>query len=296
VVHFTLRDNAENLGERYVEDMEATEHTRPHWFRTYVLGVWGALEDAAYIIEPHHRVDDFRLEDSFERFEAADYGFAGAPWCLWAVDYDGNLVAVDMVYGRDLMPSELVPLIRQRRDLLWGHGNVCWMDPSVWHRTGTRNKLGAPASLIDEFVEGGLSMAKANNDPRAGMARIRELLRADPTRRFPMWHPRAGELGSPRMFFTPRVDALVTELESAPTQPLDKRDGGEIVDQEWEGRNGHAAAMCRYAVLTRPQPSVEPFSGVLDDPRAEALRQSYLAEQAEAEELRWDLEEGELYA
>jgi hypothetical protein len=41
-------------------------------------------------------------------------------------------------------------------------------------------------------------------------------------------------------------------------QPTDKRDGGEIVDPAWESRHGHAAAMCRYAVMTRPAPSKEP--------------------------------------
>src|SRR5262249_51217407 len=48
VVHFRLSDNAANLPADYVEAMEATRASRPHWHRTFVEGVWGAFEGAAY--------------------------------------------------------------------------------------------------------------------------------------------------------------------------------------------------------------------------------------------------------
>jgi hypothetical protein len=276
LVHFTMRDNALNLPEGYVEQMEATRESRPGWYRTFVLGDWGAIDDAAYILEPAHLIDGFRLEDSHNRFEAADYGFNGAPWALVAVDYDGNLVFHDMLYVKDLLPSELVPLVQQKRWETWGN-NSCFMDPSVWHRTGQINKWGAPAMLADEFSDNGVHLTPANNDPRAGMARIRELLRLDPEHRFPTWHPRRGEPGAPRVFFDKtRCKRLVDELRSAPLQPYDKRDGGEIVDPEWESRNGHAAAMARYAVMSRPSPSTEPQPEI-EDPRA-ALHARVIAE------------------
>ena len=129
--------------------------------------------------------------------------------------------------------------------------------------------------LADEFTDNGVTITPANNDPRAGLMRIRELLRLDEKHRFPGWHPKAGSFGSPRIFFTPRVDRLVKELRSAPLQPLELTDGGEKVDQVWEQRNGHAAAMCRYAVLTRPSPSEQPQSEELD-PRVR-LHQKLLA-------------------
>jgi hypothetical protein len=146
------------------------------------------------------------------------------------------------------------------------------MDPSVWHRTGTRDKLGRPAMLADEFSDAGVPIVPANNDPRAGMMRMRELLRCDPSHSFPDWHPKAGEKGSPRLFFVRRTtEAMVEELQSAPLQPPEKADGGEKVDPEWESRHGHACAMARYAVMTRPGPSQRAYEP-LDDPRAEALR------------------------
>jgi hypothetical protein len=263
-VHFTLFDNAANLDPEWVSDLAGTKDRRPAWYATYVLGLWGAIADPAYVVEEDHLVDDFPLDDSFDRFEAADYGLNGAPWCLWCVDYDGNLIAYDMLYEKDLLPSDLAPLIQAKRDGTWGESWAAFIDPSVWKRMGSRNRWGAPAMLADEFIDNGIKITPANNDPRAGLMRIRELLKFDETHRFPNWHAKAGSPGSPRIFFTSRVDRLVKELRSAPLQPDKLMDGGEKVEPVWEQQNGHAAAMCRYAVLTRPAPSTKPPDEELD--------------------------------
>jgi hypothetical protein len=257
VVHFLLTDNADKLEPEYVQDLLATQHTRPGWYATFVLGQWGAIQDAAYVIEDAHKIAGFRLEDSHDRYEAADYGFNGAPWALCATDYEGNLIFVDMIYEKDLLASEMAVRVHTKR-ASWGAGNDTHMDPSVWHRTGSVNRWGAPAMLADEFTDNGIRLQKANNDPRAGMARLRELLKLDPMHVFPPWHPLRGQPGAPRVFFTPKVQRLVDELRSAPLQPEDKRDGGEIVDPVWESRNGHAAAMARYAVMVKAEASTEP--------------------------------------
>lgn len=243
----------------------------PDALRAQLLaGDWGAFEGAAFTVADTHLIRDFRLEDAHERFEAADYGLNGAPWALWVVDYEGNLVAYDMLYEKDLLPSQLAPLILKKREV-WGSSTV-WVDPSIWHRTGTLNRWGLPAMLADEFTDNGVAVTRANNDPRAGLIRIRELLRPDPEHVFPSWHPLAGQAGAPRVFFhADRCAELVSELRSAPLQPTDKRDGGEIINPDWESRHGHAVAMCRYAVMTRPAPSQVPYVP-LDDDRAEWLR------------------------
>ena len=240
-------------------------------------GDWGAFEGAAFEIKPEHLIDRFPLADSHDRFEAADYGLNGAPWALWCVDYEGNLIGHDLLYEKDLIPSDLAPLILAKRKADWGDGNTAHVDPSIWHRTGARNKWGDPAVLADEFTDHGVAVVRANNDPRAGLIRLRELLKPDPSHPFPNWHPRAGELGAPRVFFTPEFEQVVDELTAAPLQPIGKRDAGEIVDPEWESRYGHAVAMCRYAAMTLPAPSKEPEEP-LPDPRAEHLRQIRLAE------------------
>lgn len=242
-------------------------------------GDWGVFEGAAFTVTDDHLVDAFPLDNTVERFEAADYGLNGAPWALVAVDYEGNLIFADMVYERDLIPSQLCPLVLAQRKAGWGFDHYAYMDPSVWHRTGSINKWGAPAVLADEFGDNGVALVRANNDPRAGLIRLRELLKLDPAHPFPNWHPRAGEKGSPRMFLhAGNCKPLIDELKGAPLQPLDKRNGGEIVDPVWESRHGHAVAMARYAVMTRPDASDRPE----DEPEDwRAYRQQQLLKQHE---------------
>jgi hypothetical protein len=221
-----------------------------------------------------HLVDDFPLQEMRERLEAMDYGFNGTAWSLVATDFDGNVVFVDLLYESNKLPDEIAGLVVGRRKASWGFGHGVWADPSIWHRTGTRNKLGRPAVLADEFAENGVPVTPANNDPRAGLVRLRILIEPDPTRRFPLWHPRSGEFGSPSLFVVAsRCRPLVEQLRSAPLQPIEKADGGEKVDPDWEGRFGHAVAMARYAVMSRPSPSTPPRRNPPDiyaDPEAYA--------------------------
>lgn len=264
-----VQDNPGLDVDEYVQSLAELDDT----LKAQLLhGDWGAFEGQAFTVDDRHLVDSFPLSDAHDRFEAADYGLNGAPWCLWPVDFEGNLVAYDMLYERNLLPSDVAALVVARRKSGWGLDNRAFVDPSVWHRTGARDKWGRPAMLADEFTQAGVDVQAANNDPRAGLIRLRELLACDPDHRFPSWHPRAGEPGAPRIFFhRGRCASLVEELRSAPLQPIDRRLGGEIIDPEWESRHGHAVAMCRYAVMTRPDPSPAP-APVPESQQAEALQ------------------------
>ena len=251
-----LDDNPHLDRAEYIHSLSELDETLQ---RQLLDGDWGAFEGAAFTIGDEHLIDEFPLADSHDRFEAADYGLNGAPWALWCVDYEGNLVGYDMLYERDLIPSQLCPLVLSRRAAGWGDKHPAYIDPSVWKRTGTRNRFGDPAMLSDEFTDNGVTITRANNDPRAGLIRLRELLRVDPQHPFPNWHERAGQPGAPRLFFVrSRMADCVEELRSAPLQPIEARDGGEIIDPKWESQYGHTVAMTRYAVMTRPSPSEEP--------------------------------------
>ena len=264
-----VRDNPGLDADDYEQSMA---HLGETLRRQLMDGDWGAFEGAAFEITPDHLIEDFTLEDAHERFEAADWGFNGAPWALWAVDHEGNVIGYDMLYVRDTLPSDFCPDLIEKRKQGWGLENHAFVDPSIWHRTGGKNRWGEPAKLADEFSDNGVPVIRANNDPRAGLTRIREMLKLDPEHPFPDWHPKRGEKGAPRVFFVrPRMGELLEELEAAPLQPIDKRDAGEIVDPEWESQYGHAVAMTRYALMTRPAPSPRPYVP-LDDDRAEWLR------------------------
>lgn len=220
-------------------------------------------------------VQGFPLEESHERLEAMDYGLNGTACALLASDYEGNLVFYDAVSESNRLPDEIAEFVLAKRKGGWGFGHPAFADPSIWHRTGSRNQWGRPAMLADEFAENGVPVVPANNDPRAGLIRLRTLVEPDQGRRFPLWHPRAGEYGSPRLFIVaPRCPDLVEQLGSAPLQPIELADGGEKIDPEYEGRYAHHVAMARYAVMAKLGASEEPPP--VDDPRLQLM----LAEEA----------------
>lgn len=247
-------------------------------------GDWEAFEGAAFpqFSPTLHLVDEFPLEESYDRFECMDFGINNpTAWYLVAVDYEGNLVFHDSHYAPGL-PSVTAPTVLGLREASWGVGNYCYADPSIQHRTGGRSKHGQPATITSEFSDNGISLLLGNNDPRAGYARLKELIEPDPARVFPAWHPRYGEPGSPRLFVVgKRCKELAEQLSSAPLQPIDKPDGGEKVDPEWESRYGHAVAAARYGAMSRPDPSVEPK---LEEPDPRRARMLEIVERERAED------------
>ena len=120
-VHVAMSDNAANLPADYVAQMQATRSSRPHWFRTFVLGEWGAIEGAAYpeFAEDIHVVEPFETPAWWERFESMDHG-ANSPtaWHAWAADGDGNLVVFDEYYSPGLVSKHAPEIARRRK-----HGN-----------------------------------------------------------------------------------------------------------------------------------------------------------------------------
>jgi hypothetical protein len=276
-------DNLENLAEAFADEI-IRKYQGTRLGRQELMGELLEDEGLAYRFSDRlHVIPAFDIPDAWERFEHMDYGSSNpTAWFVTAVDYDGNLIVADGLYEPGL-PSEIAPKILERRKNGWqpeGQRNLVYADPSIWNTTGTTNRWGQPASTADEFTtDMGIPLIRANNDRRAGYIRISELLRPNPERRFPAWHPLAGEPGCPRLFIMD-VPGTVELREQLAQAPLEEPIGsalsgpypGEAVAVKWEGPKGHAHASLRYGVLSRPAPSEEPDQP-LDDPRAELLRQ-----------------------
>jgi hypothetical protein len=291
-VHFSMRDNARFLPADYVAAMEATRTSRPYWYRSFVLGEWGAFEGAAFTeFDPAvHVVSPFRLPDSWERFESMDHG-ANNPtaWYLWAADYDGNLLVVDEYYSPGLVSRHAPEILGRRAGGRWqlaGHTNVCWADPSVSQQHGLSRPLGGPASILTEYADYGIGLSLANHDRAAGYLRLLELLHVEEGRVPPGWADVPGDVGgSPRLFVSPRCRHLVEQLKGAPLEE-DGLLAGEAVAAGWEREHGHACAALRYGAMSRPSPSERP-GPVDDDPRVAALRLQY---ERERERESWETE------
>jgi PBSX family phage terminase large subunit len=263
-VHVELRDNAENLPPDYVAAMEAKRETRPHWFKSFVQGLWGSFEGAAYEEwdDSIHVVEPFLIPDAWDRFQSLDHGSANPTAVLaWAVDHDGNLIAFDEYYSPGLVSAHAAEI---RRRLPYWRGrdergySVCYADPSIRVSQGLSSRHGVPASVWTEYLEHGINfLVMANNDRAAGYARLLELVHPDRRRPFPSWHSRSGELGSPRIFVFKTCENLVAQFKSAPVAK-DGHEAGEAVDPKWESARGHAHASARYGALSWPAPSPEP--------------------------------------
>jgi PBSX family phage terminase large subunit len=299
-VHFTMRDHAANLPADYLAQMEATKNSRPSWFRSFVLGEWGAFEGQAFpeFEDAIHVVRPFEIPTSWERFESLDHGYNNpTAWLLWAVDYDGNLLVADEYYSPGLVSTHAPEILRRRKEW-WQAGewsNTCWADPSISAQHGLSDQLGRSASVMTEYADYGIGLSRANNDRTAGYLRLCELLHVEPGRIPPPWASVPAHVGgAPRLYVFATCTHLIEQLKSAPVA-ADGVDAGEAVDPKWASAHGHAVDAARYGALSRPSPSEEEPPPPLRDERAEALRQSYLAEREQAEQMEFDLEVESLY-
>lgn len=270
-VHFTLYDNEVNLPRDYILEMEATREKRPQWFRTYVLGEWGALQDVAYQLHSDHLIPRMMVPMHWTRVEAMDYGISNpTAWLFCAIDDEDNIIIYDEIYEPSL-PEDMAKQVLARRKV-YGEPSICVGDKhSLAVRTG-RIKLGQHATIRTEFAEFGVGIQPGNDDLKSAYVRIRGLMERQYDRRFPLWNEKRGSNGAPRIYFDEgRCPHLVSEIRSAPLEPFEKRDGGERVEVDWERRRGHAHAALRYLALSRPvgADDVEVRSG---DPRRDHLR------------------------
>ena len=233
------------------------------------FGDWDVAAGLAYpeLDSGTHFISTFEIPNHWERFESMDHGTtAPTSWGLYALDEDGNAIVADLYYKPNTLPDEDATEIIRRRTSFWERKDeqgwsirhICYGDPSsIREKLAQKDEFGQPMTLQDLYERFGVKIIPANNRRRIGYLAIRQALKPDPTRRFPLWHPRSGEYGSPRLFImADRCKPLIEQLQSAPLADGENDpERGEAIDLKWERHEGHASAMLRYGMATFQDPS-----------------------------------------
>jgi hypothetical protein len=217
-----------------------------------IEGSWEAIDSAAF---PHfdtnmHVIPQIRAPQHWRRWEAMDYGTSNpTAWYAAALSPEVITVIYDEYYQPGLISNHASNILTRRANS-WGDPSIALCDPSIQARTGFGSH-GKGETVHSEFAKNGIYLVPANNDRRAGFVRIAEMLRPDPSRSFPDWHERAGDMGAPGLFVTNNCKELIEQIKYAPVDPVE----GEVIDPYWETRHGHGMAAARYLLTARVYPT-----------------------------------------
>lgn len=230
------------------------------WIEKYLKGNFDVFEGQVFdtFRRELHVVPAYRPPDTWPRFRGLDHGLVNPTACVWlAADFHGNFLVYRCYYQRSSTPAENAGNILRLSD---GEA-IDWtvIDPSTHQQQAAG---GTSERIIDQYRMAGLTCEPGNNAVRDSIARIRQLLQPDPNHEFPHWHPRAGEKGSPRLFFTADCTELIWEIGQYQWKQV--RPGQK--DREVPASvHDHAIDALRYVVMRSPRPAVESAQPLLYD-------------------------------
>lgn len=222
-------------------------------FNEYIGNILHQWSDAVHVLEP------FPIPPNWPRFRGVDPGMLDPTACLWAAaDEAGNLFVYQEYYQMGRTIKEQAEEITRAT----GEQKIEWtaIDPAVRQRSDESGR-----SRFDMYGEAGLQgLVIGNNDIRASIAELQDLLRVDPLR----MHPISGQEGSPKMFVFRTCYNLRREI----SEWVYKENGRPL-----DG-NDHAISALRYLVMNRPHAA----EGKIRRPRSKAFERFFrqIAEEA----------------
>lgn len=169
--------------------------------------------------------DDWDIGDDWIRMRGIDDGFTKPYCCLWMAKdpVTGRVVVYNEDYGENHTNGEQAERIKTMTPAS-ERISITYADPAMWqksHHTDSIVKSGA-----DIYADHGIYLSRADNDRKAGLARIRELMRYKPD-------------GMPGLIILSRCKNLIWQFENLPTDPRNPED----VDTDFED---HAYDALRY--------------------------------------------------
>lgn len=235
-------DNQYNPSNYYKDLLTLPDEYR----RAYAEGDWDAFVGQFFSNwrRSVHICPRFKIPHYWTRFSVEDWGYA-APWCrIWfAVSPEGRVIAYREQYEKLKLPDWMAKegnRLSQGETIKYKLG-----DPAMWQESGKAwGGVGTP--IADQLAEHGWQLIKANNERIAGWQQVR---------RFLWWEKNdKEELIRPPMFQV--MDGTCPNLiRTLPTQIFSKLN---VEDLDSEGED-HPADVLRYALMSRPKPTIIPL-------------------------------------
>lgn len=265
LVEASTAANEENLPGDYLDSLKATNTEA--WVQRFLEGSWDTFSGQIYkdFSKALHCVPNMVLPAHWPRFIGWDHGQVDPTAVVFVgVDEDGNRIVYKEHYKVSPHLSVHVDAVkalcigdpvRRSED---GSGIVVYMDPST---SGRKNEHGRDFKML--YAEAGIYGINAENSIRAGILHIQQLMLPDQTHKFPAWHPRAGELGSPRLFFVDEnLPALLHELSLYQWKPIPEGKEQNAKEEPVDYLN-HALDALRYCLMAIFEQAEAPKKEVL---------------------------------
>jgi len=246
----TTLENAKNLPESFLRDLEILKKRDPIAYAVYIMAQFRGLSGLVYpMFNPMiHVVEPFEIPREWKRVKGFDHGFVHFTFGLAvAVDFEGNL----WCYQEYAEQNRAIPENANALKAL-GWTKFEYGDPSIAkQKTQSSVHKGRVVTIKQDYFDNGIDIMLADNS-RAGIERIRAMLWADPDK----IHPITQQRGSPRIFFfRGRVPVLIRQMSNYKLRPnSDGLDTEEPADGDEDGCD-----VLKYIVNGNPAAHIKGF-------------------------------------
>ena len=201
--------------------------------KQFLDGDWDAFEDSSFpeFNKAIHVVDPFEVPKGWQKFRAADWGYASPACCLWfAIDYDNHLWIYREFYTKKLTADVFAKKILELERGEYVRYGV--LDASTWAKRGD---IGP--SIAETMIQQGCRWRPSDRTPKSRISGKLEI-----HKRLKLSDDKKKEPGL-RFFSTCR-----NLIRTFPLLPLDENNPEDInTDAE-----DHAYDALRYGCMSRP--------------------------------------------
>lgn len=172
------------------------------------------------------------ISEAWNRLLALDVG-GSDPWAWeWAaVDPFGNVIMYDEINEPG---TRVEPFVKKAKPKI---GEALKFQSKV---IDYENKV-----VAGELAEHGIRFTNAKKQNKNdSIFRLDGYLHPNPKHQYPSWHPKAGQMGSPRFFVADRCKGLIKQIPQARWR---QKRGSETLENELDPDNGHDD--CYHAAL-----------------------------------------------